>query len=268
MFICTMSNLGIQFGETDKELFSGLNKVNGIANITGPCRITTMTILISLCQRISLNKINQANLVEILIQNSTFKCEIEKCKTFHNCTIFKCFNSSDNIKVTIKVFSNGNLHLTGVKSVSMAMDYGNLFCKCLGQLFGQQFNIDSFTIQLVNATCKFNLQPDTVISLSSFKDIVQKVPSHDFEEDIQCFYNNDVHAGLRIKLPYLGHKSTVILFATGSVLFNAFLSGNELVYAYNFVTHYFRQHQISVLKPKLIKDRSKYDDEFDYNQYI
>lgn len=263
-----MSNLKIQFEETDKELFSGLNKINhcidvATAKITTPCRITTMTILVSLDQRISLDKINQTNLVEIVNTSSTCKCEMGMCKTFHNCIIFKCTSATDNIKVTIKVFSNGNLHLTGVKSVSMAMDYGSLFCSCLGQLFGQQIHMKTFTIQLVNATCKLVIGAENVISLSAFKDVIGESA-----QDVQCFYNNDVHAGLRMKLPYLGHTSTVILFATGSVLFNAFLSGNELVNAYNFVTSYFNRYESSILKPKLIKDGLKYDDEFDYNQYI
>lgn len=258
-----MSNLNIQFEETDQELFSGLNNINQTAKITGPCRLTTMTILVSLDQRIVLDKINQTNLVEIITQNSTCKCEMGMSKTFHNCIIFKCTSATDNMKVTIKVFSNGNLHLTGVKSVGMAMDYGSLFCSCLGQLFGQQFHMKTFTIQLVNATCKLVIGTDKVVSLSAFKDIVGES-----SKDVECFYNNDVHAGLRMKLPYLDHKCTVIMFATGSVLFNAFLSGNELVNAYNFVVSYFSQYESTVLKPKLIKEGTKYDDEFDYNQYI
>lgn len=249
--------------DTDKELFEGINSVNTY-RITTPCRITTMTILLSLGTRINLNKITTTNLTEIISKSSNLNCNLELSKKFNNCTIVKC-KRSEGEKVTIKIFSNGNLHMTGAKTVFMAVEYGNLLCRCFEQLFHQSFEIQTFSIQLVNATCKFDVGNDSVISLSTFRDIVQ-------ECDMQCFYNNDVHAGLRIKLPYTQtstpHQSTVILFSTGSLLFNAFLCGKELLNAYNIITNLFSQHRGRIIKPKLVKEHTKYIEDFDYNKYL
>lgn len=250
--------------DTDKELFEGINYVNEYKLVTTSCRITTMTISLSLGVRINLNKITDTNLTEIISKSSNLNCNLELSKKFNNCTIVKC-KRSESENVTIKIFSNGNLHMTGAKSVFMAVEYGNLLCRCFEQLFYESFVIQTFSIQLVNATCKFDIGNDSVISLSTFKDIVH-------ERDLQCFYNNDVHAGLRIKLPYTEnlapHQSTVILFATGSLLFNAFLCGKEFLNAYNIITNLFSQHKSDIIKPKLVKEHTKYIEDFDYNKYI
>ena len=254
--------------EIDNDLFTRLSNVNVTAStydVTTSCKITTMTILLWLNGKIPLHQITDSNLNDILEKKSAFKCTTSVTKKFNNCIIVKCTGDRN---VTVKIFSNGNLHMTGTKSADMAMSYGQLFCCCLSELFGQSFCITSLTIQLINACCRFNLDFDAVLSSNAFQNCVSE--SRDIP-DVLCLYNNDHHAGLRVKIPYQVsngsiHTCTCIIFSSGSVLFNAFLSGKELVHAYNFITRIFLQNKAMLITPKLKKH--VYEADFDYNQYL
>jgi TATA-box binding protein (TBP) (component of TFIID and TFIIIB) len=252
--------------EIDNELFTGLSKVNAEGAPTTCCKITTMTILLQLNEKIALKNITESNLIEILENNSDLKCVMSTTKKFNNCIIVKCIGDRN---ITVKIFSNGNLHMTGAKSAEMAMFYGHLFCNSLSQLFSQSFCITLLTIQLINACCRFNLDSDVVLSLNAFKKYVSE--SRDLP-NVVCFYNNDQHAGLRIKIPYqrpngTTHTSTCIVFSSGSVLFNAFLSGNELEHAYSFVRRVYLQNYAELVVTKLNKSQP-YIQDFDYNHYL
>ena len=221
-----------------------------------------MTILLQLNAKIPLSNITESNLNEILETKSRMKCVTSTTKKFNNCIIVKCTGDRN---VTVKIFSNGNLHMTGAKSAEMAMFYGELFCNCLSQLLGHSFYTTLLTIQLINACCRFSLDRDIVLSLNAFKNSVS-------ENDVVCFYNNDQHAGLRIKIPFESpsgtiHTSTCIIFSSGSVLFNAFLSGTELEHAYSFITGVFLHHKADIMVPKLHKS-NRYIADFDYNHYL
>ena len=157
--------------------------------------------------------------------------------------------------------------MTGAKSVQLAMSCGELFCRCLSELFDTPFSVTLLTIQLVNACCRLNLNENAVISLNTFKDYIL---AEDFVKG--CFYNNDQHAGLRVKIPYTcssghDHTSTCIIFSSGSVLFNAFLSGSELKHAFEFITRIFLQRKQQLVMPKLQKEYA-YVNDFDYNKYL
>lgn len=188
--------------------------------------------------------------------------------SFQNCVVFSVCNlqSDDKSTVSVKCFTNGSLHITGIKNVSLALSLAESFCTLYDVVFGQLFSIDSYDVQLINSHFSLNLGEGAFDLTKLFAATIK-------ETQHLCMYNNERHAGVIIKLlTETCSQVTVIVFDTGNILVCAFHNVDEFVLAWDFITSFLASHWHSVFTlENLTKTRTAKRvnrNTFDYGQYI
>lgn len=209
-------------------------------------KLTTMTILVSLSSRIDIRAIQEDNVPGWNIIKGRFL----------NALMFK----APGKKISIKVFSNGNLHMTGVKSVREALDNAEKVVGFLEGFFECKWSITGFSIQLINGCFGFQLDENMQLCLNTLQSLIPN--------DIFTVFQPESHPGLRVKLSDTvnPHKqASVIVFRSGKVLINAFVSGRHLLRCYKFINELFLHNKASILKGKQSSHKFK---GFDYGKYL
>ena len=201
-------------------------------------KITTMTVCVMLDSLVNLATI---------------------CDKGHYCGFYNSVLIRKN-KVAIKVFSNGNLHMTGVSSVKCALETAEQVCEILGK----NHKVIDYQIMLINCCFRYALE-DKIVSLHNFYKCLLR------DSKYFCVLNSDTHAGLRIKVNYGPelHTSSIIVFQNGNVLVNAFVSGDELIHAFTYLSDCFKKYGHDILQQKGESTHSKRrKGEFDYSQFL
>lgn len=227
-------------------------------------KITTMTIMMQLGVKKPLN-------IDMLKAWFRGKGNIgvkwimrENCK-FYNCVVLCCNNGASG-KIAIKIFRNGNLHITGAKSISNAHEYATMVSSMMlkyDNKSGSEYNITSYKVQLMNGCMKVMMERGNGLCLKTLCSLLEK------ESDHFCIFNNDHHPGIRIKFKHSStRRSSIMIFQGGSILINAVLSGDELVEAYTFITGFIDRHFDGVVKVCVQKNTERKKKKFDYSLYV
>lgn len=224
-------------------------------------RITTMTLLV----RDAIGNINLCKFIDWCDKNK--QClkglVMKSFAGFYNCVIFK------NNNISIKMFQNGNIHITGVKSIGEG--YSN--CLTLGQII-QLYNLTNgknrnkkilypqIEIQLINGCLKMDIGDDQVLCLRSMYKLLYK----EFPELIVIF-DNEHHPGLRVKFPLEEKMPTIIIFKSGSILINAFRKGSDLVNVNCVLFEWIQNNYKGCLREKHVLEtrKKKRKVDFDYS---
>jgi TATA-box binding protein (TBP) (component of TFIID and TFIIIB) len=223
-------------------------------------KITTITLMMQLDVK---KPLVIDDLKKWLEANLTGKWVLRaKCR-FYNCAVL-C-NNSNTGKVAIKIFRNGNLHITGAKSINLAYDNAQTVANMLREYDTKTCNlyeILSYKIQLMNGCVKMLLDGEMGICLKTLHSLLCEKSSH------FCIFNNDHHPGIRMKFKHhSGRSSSVMVFQGGSILFNALLSGDELIEAYQFIIGFVCEYFSDVVKAS-VKNTTLSKKKFDYNKYL
>jgi TATA-box binding protein (TBP) (component of TFIID and TFIIIB) len=172
--------------------------------------------------------------------------------------------------VAIKCFTNGNLHITGVKTIQRALEISEMFCCFLeltqgGTGVDDWFEITNFNVQLINAHFSFDVGLGGLNLSMLFKLLLNKT-------EHASFYNNERHAGVMIKILMENMKSvSIIVFDSGNVLICAFCDDEEYLIAFNFIIGFLTKHWTLVWTPsKVVKHKksTKTLSGFDYGKYL
>lgn len=159
------------------------------------------------------NKILSINDLLRLVSTSSNGTYMSKYKYFKNCVLFK-FN-----KTSIKVFTNGTVHVTGAKTICGAY---NIIKHVFDDLFkdGDQYDIIRYSIFMMNISLKIktdhlDLDFDLDILYERFASM-----------GIPTYYDKNKHAALKIKFPQT--KMSILLFSSGSVLIMGNKNTNDI----------------------------------------
>lgn len=195
-------------------------------------------------------------------------------KPFHNSIIFKTNGvpslKQDKIltKQSIKLFCNGNIHITGVKDVRDAIHLADIFITILeiaygGNGAGNMFPMVKYDIQLINFY--FNipgmLNEEYVLDLNKvLETLTEKIPYY-------VSYNTERHAGVIVK----ALDFTIMIFDSGSVLISSIKTLEQLEKAKDFIHNNIYQlvddccvEKVEIIPIKKIKGTN----DFDYSKYI
>ena len=239
--------------------------------------ISTMTILLVLDKSVNLTKV----LDEFKTDNiQDFICEVTGDKNsittsskrpFNNAVVFNCrkiYTDDGTLleKQAVKVFCNGNIHITGVKNVLDALYLGDVFVTMLEIMYGgdgmsSMFTFTRFDVQLVNLYFQVPLPSvKQVLDLRKVKDVLQKTTPY------YVCYNTERHAGVIVKAT----DFTLLIFDSGNVI----ISSIKEPYQLQIVKGFVQEHIIglpskdTVLnKPDKYSKRAK-QDPFDYGSYL
>lgn len=202
--------------------------------------ISTMTILLKL----NIKKIN------INILNTTSDSDFKKSnkKSFYNCITFNINN------LAIKIFSNGNIHITGLSDIDNSI---NLVEKLLKEL-NIEASIVDFDIQLINTNYKINNN----INLNILKEEINKLSNNAFAS-----YDLERHMSVKIKFKVEERNTTIMVFYTGSILISGIKKPIELLKSFNFINNFLNKHSDKLYYEKeIIHIKKKI--KFDYNQFL
>jgi TATA-box binding protein (TBP) (component of TFIID and TFIIIB) len=241
----------------DKELADIVCKINASTIPHENCKITTMTILVILNYNVHL---------ETFLRNyhdhDLNEWKIKPKSGFLNCILLHKKTTTGT--VAVKLFSNGNLHITGVRYITDALVCSQDIIQLLDNVFDiNVYEIVDFDVQLMNSCLKFTLPDKRLISLKAFHSILLDSTPH------LCIFNNDQHAGLRIKvLNEHCHKTSIIVFESGNVLINAFVTATELFESFSLIANYIQTHSKAILNDAPDTHMVKCKKDFDYKKYI
>lgn len=261
-----------------------MEEVEEIAS-TIPAVISTMTVLIVLdsvdsSERmpLDLTKILEAfetDEIQQFISDVTGDSKAiytSSKRTFNNSIVFKCRNvpTEDGTvldKQAVKVFCNGNVHITGVKRIQDALYLGDVFVTMIELMYGgdglsKMFSFKSFDVQLINLYFQVPLSlSDKVLDLVKVKEYLQR------ETPYYVCYNTERHAGVIVKAV----EFTLLVFDTGNVIISSIKRPSQLAVVRDFI----KEHIIglpncgTLVEKEVLKygcKRPKRD--FDYSQYL
>jgi TATA-box binding protein (TBP) (component of TFIID and TFIIIB) len=146
-----------------------------------------------------------------LLTDRTFASAASQCNAY--ITNFKQFKNSiilkfQNNKMSIKIFVNGSIHVTGVKTFETAHDTVNLVCTILKLVFSydKDIKIISHTIQMLNVCCKSKYSFNMNKLFKLFLEL----------EDVIVTYDQEQHAAIKIKKEIKG--PSIMIFKSGSII--------------------------------------------------
>jgi TATA-box binding protein (TBP) (component of TFIID and TFIIIB) len=225
-----------------------------------PATLTTMTILIKVADASSINldlqNIKDDFLSEAsqrLIKHITGDSEeirlISK-KVFHNALTFKCCD-----KQAVKIFTNGNMHMTGIKDIMDAVCLADVFAAIIG-CYGPSPRF-AFDIQLANfCHVLADISPNR-IDLSKLESALKSKTPY------STFYNTERHAGIIIRAV----DFSVLVFDSGNTIISSLTTPQELQLAGEFIkAHLAPLAQECVVEASLYSPTHKR--KFDYAQYL
>ncbi|NDC96031.1 hypothetical protein EB077_12055 [bacterium] len=250
----TQTAMDIKVANLHKGLMESVDYVKGHSSVEN-FKLTTMTVLVSLSHNVSLKRIRSFDFDGVenvfLVKCGFYNSVLLKLKKDTNgattsdtetregrgqattgSEVTRDVDKENSHYIAVKVFLNGNLHMTGVDSLDMAVHAGGYMCNLLNVICETDvYEIHDIDIQLINCCFRWMLPEDKSIGLKMlFRHILD-------ESKHFTILNNDTHAGLRIKIVYtpLFHTSSIILFENGNVLINAFVCGEELCNTFNYL---------------------------------
>lgn len=127
---------------------------------------------------------------------------------------FRQFKNSIIIKfqdnnMSIKIFTNGSIHVTGVKSYTSAFETVELVCSILNFVFTSDSDIKilSHCVQMINICCRTKYR----YNMNKLFDMLSKEKNESI-----VTYNKEQHAAIKIKQNIKG--PSIMVFKTGSII--------------------------------------------------
>lgn len=234
----------------------------GAGPSTSEFKITTMTVLVASSVPISLEALKETGGKgfpgSLTMSTST--------DVFFNC-VMCTLTGADEKRKGIKIFANGQLHITGAKTVHDAIECSRDVYAAIDAALGlcSAITPTDFTVQMINGHFKLGIQG--VLKLDAMHSICLKDTPH------VSRYNPENHAGLLVRIAADdGHCMTVVFFESGNVLINAFSCGEELLKAHDFALDLVSEHLDTIVSAGPVtnkKRRTKLDTGgFDYGKYL
>jgi TATA-box binding protein (TBP) (component of TFIID and TFIIIB) len=200
--------------------------------------------------------------------------------TFHNCTIFMLHDQDQRHRVAIKCFTNGTLHITGVKSLQRAYDIAEMFCSLIeviegGCGVGEWYSIQDSSIQMINMHVSLSLEEGQLLNLDMTHDVFSKT------NVCMVSYNNERHSGVIVK--FLTEDAvcvSILIFDSGNILLCGVKSCNDFIETCRFIMRIVEQYKdniffdarstltMDVKKKRRGRRQQKGHGQFDYGKYI
>jgi TATA-box binding protein (TBP) (component of TFIID and TFIIIB) len=160
--------------------------------------------------------------------------------SFRNCLLLTGPNASNpNARTTIKVFSNGGLHITGCKKIRDATQAAGPVWECIHKYLGMQEEekekeIKDLQVQLINSNFAIN----TPINLDKAYAVLNSS-----KYNAAPVHNKETHPGVIVKYIAEGmqKKVTAMLFMSGNIIITGAQNPADLLKTYCFITDFLEK---------------------------
>ena len=180
-----------------------------------------------------------------------------KPTVFHNSLIFKC-----RAKEAVKLFTNGNMHVTGVQDLTDAVALADVLSNLTNQICDTQPYGSSpeftYEVQMINLCYQIpSLQTPQKLDLSKLLTLLTSNTPY------SAFYNTERHAGIILRAPTF----TLLIFQSGKIILSSIQNSTQLedakIFIQNSVNELAEQCVVTEAQPLWSKKRK-----FDYSQYL
>lgn len=135
----------------------------------------------------------------------------------------------DCTKKSVKLFINGNVHVTGCRSLEEYTRLMHHICRFMDHLFpdsSRTCKVMDIDIQMVNT----NFSVGRGLDLSRLKRIL-------LDQGMCATYDREVYPGLNLKVPTsAGREASVLVFISGNIIITGVRYFREIYEAYKFIT--------------------------------
>jgi TATA-box binding protein (TBP) (component of TFIID and TFIIIB) len=158
--------------------------------------------------------------------------------------------SDETSKKNVKIFRNGNLHITGEKSLAKNVEIAEEVCSVLGILFGCERYVCDFDVQMINT----NFRLSVGLVLATLREALAKVPSV-----MKASYDPETYPGLNCKYKTSsGRDASLLIFNSGNVIITGIKDFKEFYEAYVMITGFVDDHVNAVKRQSFVPpDASK-----------
>ena len=152
--------------------------------------------------------------------------------------------TDETSKKNIKVFRNGNLHITGEKSLARNIEIAEDVCEILSLFFECERYVIDFDVQMINTNFRLNVG----LVLGSMRDVVSKVPSV-----VKASYEPETYPGLNCKYrTSSGRDASLLIFNSGNVIITGIKDFKEFYEAYAMITGLIDDHVQAVKRHSFV----------------
>ena len=173
-------------------------------------------------------------------------------------------------KQSVKIFCNGNMHITGVKDVRDALYLADVFATMIEIIYGYNgisgiFAIRSYDVQLMNFYLMIPSNNGSFLNLRRIKDVLQASTPY------YVSYNTERHAAVIVKAV----EFTLLIFDSCNLLISSIKTVEQLENARSFI----QQHVFTLVDIEgcciatsnnfsISRKKRKADEKFDYSKYV
>jgi TATA-box binding protein (TBP) (component of TFIID and TFIIIB) len=167
------------------------------------CNVSTMTVCGKINTSLDVESVWNSLEAACAPYGLDIPCESpkKKTKTFYNQLTVKSNNTS------IKLFSNGSVQVTGVKSPVHFADVMDRVCSALGSLLGDSPSLESASISLINAVFSASVKLPLRVLRQALEDAGHSAS-----------YDPDAYPGINAKIHVDPNFITVMIFTSGTVI--------------------------------------------------
>lgn len=207
-----------------------------------PAKITTMTVFIEFealnIEFLNLQRIQEGfkkqEVVDIIssITGDPTSIVLSKRRTFFNSLVFKCRD-----KESVKLFCNGNIHVTGVKTILDAIALGDIFAFLINSIYvitegrrDKPYDIPikyKYDIQLINLA--YAIPGITKKQKMDLERVQTELKS---KTPFSVSYNTERHAGVILRAP----EFSILVFESGNVIISSIKTVEQVCQVADFVT--------------------------------
>jgi len=196
--------------------------------------------------------------IKTLCDKTRKKFEKKKTKSFNNqltVEIKTDFIKNPDHKISIKIFNNGSIQMSGVKSLQFCNYALNVLIDNVSKEYGiiqddkivdikfvqdsSKFNITNFKIDMINS----NFKNDYEITREKLFNIL-------LDQGVKCTYNPSFHAAVNIKFnPTISTKSvSIFVFQSGNIIITGAKNIVHILESYNYITDIFEKYKDKIQK--------------------
>jgi TATA-box binding protein (TBP) (component of TFIID and TFIIIB) len=212
-----------------------------ISNI--PAKLTTMTVFIEFeglnMEFLNLQRIQEGfknpqvlDIISSITGDSSIV--LSKRRTFFNSLVFKCRN-----KESVKLFCNGNIHVTGVKTILDAIALADVFAILINSLYGitegrrdKPYDIPikfKYDVQLINIA--YVIPGITKKQRMDLERVQTELKS---KTPYSVSYNTERHAGVILRSP----EFSILVFESGNVIISSIKTLEQVCQVSDFITRF------------------------------
>lgn len=170
--------------------------------------------------------------------------------------------ADETSKKNVKIFRNGNLHITGEKSLARNIDIADEICSTLSILFRCERYAVDFDVQMINT----NFRLSVGLVLGSLRDaLANKVSSV-----TKASYDPETYPGLNCKYRTTsGRDVSLLIFNSGNVIITGIKDFKEFYEAYVMITGFVDDHVHAVKRQSFVPSEasSKVKDPMDARDF-